>query len=546
MQLFRKAGKRRIFLGLAAAAAVAFFFLSRGAGAEITSPLDFRIRVSGSFGEYRPASRYHHGIDIKTYEQNGFPVYAPLDGVVSGIHTSEYGYGNGLFLRSGRYEFTFGHLQDFRGVRQDLELYRLSLRFLQPDHYAIVRPPAWFGFTRGQAMARTGESGLGAPHLHFEVREDGVYRNPLLFTGSAVKDTTAPSFTHLVVETPDARYLIPVPEEGGELPGLPASPLRLLVGAFDTQAALNRNGIASVSLGSFSRSIDRIRPEELILADTIIHPGLTSIGRTYFYYLYDSANPAGAYRPLENGSLIELKDAAGNSSRLVLRTAPDADLSRFKIDTPAGPAAAYSGQASLSVVPPSGRAAVYRADAPVLKPGLEQAGPAFRIVLRDAFLAQPLAIRYTGAAPGAQLYHVHPVTGLINLIGAGRPAGAGTVFEMPVRLEGVVIPLLDRIAPRVERAFLFGHPNTGEVELNPEDAGWFREYYLADIGSGIAPEATRVLLNGNEYPHVFQRDRSAVSVSVPESAVKEGAVLSIRCRDAAGNESDWFFDSVEP
>lgn len=537
-------GRARFWFAAALIAAAGFAVLRVAAEPGIHSPLDFRIRISGSFGEYRPASRYHHGVDIKTYEQNGFPVYAPLDGVVSGIHTSEYGYGNGLFFRSGKYEFTFGHLQDFKGIRQDLELYRHALRFLQPDHYAVVRPPAWFWFARGQAMARTGESGLGAPHLHFEVREDGVYRNPLLFTGTAIDDHTKPAFTHLAVETPDSRYLIPLPEAGGDLPiSLPAVPVRLLVGAFDTQAALNRNGVAAVEYGSFVRTIDRILPEQLQMADQIIHPTLTFVGRTYFYYLFERSN--GAYRKPLDGERIVLRDAAGNSSELRLRVQEGSDIERFKLDSTGPSRMARSGQASLTAAAPAGSVSVQPASAPELKPGLFQAGPAFRIVLRDATLQQPMQINYTGAAPGSALYHVHPVTGIINLIGAGRPAAGGMVFDAPVRLEGVVLPLIDKIPPRVERSFLFGHPNTAEVEANPEQAGWFREYYLVDIGSSIAPEFTVVLLNGNPYPFVFQRDRSAVSVSVPESAAKEGAILSIRCRDAAGNESDWFLDSVE-
>lgn len=534
----------RVSILLAALAGIVLFAVARVfALPEIRSPLDFRIRISGSFGEYRPASRYHHGVDIKTYEQNGFPVYAPLDGVVSAIHTSEYGYGNGLFLKSGKYEFTFGHLQDFRGAREDLELYRLSLRFLQPDHYAVVRPPAWFWFARGEAMARTGESGLGAPHLHFEVREDGVYRNPLLFTGTSIDDRTKPSFTHLAVETPEARYLIPVPEEGGEAV-LPPVPMRLFVGAFDTQSALNRNGVASFKFGSFSRTIDRILPEQLASADQIIHPTLTFIGRTYFYYLYEPGN--AAYRVIADGETIELFDASGNSSVLRLRVQKDAVIERFKLDSIGSPRRAVSGNAALTAaLPGAGRVSVLPAAAPELKPGLVQAGPAFRIVLRDVTFQLPMQINYTGGAPGSALYHVHPVTGLISLIGAGRPAGNIAVFDAPVRLEGIVIPLLDKIPPRVERSFLFGHPRTGEVEADPEESGWFREYYLADIGSSIAPEATVVLLNGNPYPFLWQRDRSAISVSIPQSAAKEGAILSIRCRDNAGNESDWFLDSVE-
>ena len=61
------------------------FFSSIGQGLkaqDYINPLDFRLLLSGSFGELR-SNHFHTGIDIKTKGVEGQKVYAIADGYIS-------------------------------------------------------------------------------------------------------------------------------------------------------------------------------------------------------------------------------------------------------------------------------------------------------------------------------------------------------------------------------------------------------------------------------------------------------------------------------
>ncbi|MCE9599538.1 MAG: M23 family metallopeptidase [Spirochaetia bacterium] len=549
--------------------ALLFCMVVAGTGADpigpgMNRPLAIPFRISGSFGEYRPASRYHHGIDIKTYEQNGIPVYAPLDGYVSRIHTSEYGYGNGLFVRSGEYEFTFGHLNDFRGVRPDLELYRLSLRILQPDHIAAVVVPPWFSFNKGDQIARTGESGLGSPHLHFEIRHNGTYFNPLAFKGIAIKDTTQPEIIDVIVETLDARYQIPARKEGSGYvlaSSLPLQKQRLLIGCFDTQSALNRNGVETLKYefngkSIYERNVDSIKPEDLIAADRLYHAGLTVIGKVYYYYLYDMTSANGYMAEAGKGS-VTLGDISGNQVQLHFNVAGDASIEAYKMQGNApltwamrgASSRATSGSASISigfVGSGSGGVAVAKIPDGSLKPGLTQAGPAFYVTQRDMILAESMRLNYSLQPTNASLYLIHPITKTVSLLGAGQLLGGRTVYDIMFRSEGWVVPLYDAIPPRVERVLLFGDlRGDARRDRDPDTGEWFREYYFSDSASGIRPDTIQILFNGSPVPFVWKGDRSVAAVSIPDSLIpSEGAILSLRAADMQGNRSDWMLDAI--
>ena len=53
--------------------------------------------MSSNFGEFRDGG-YHMGIDIKTLEETGWPVYAIDDGHISRMVANFSGYGKGLYL----------------------------------------------------------------------------------------------------------------------------------------------------------------------------------------------------------------------------------------------------------------------------------------------------------------------------------------------------------------------------------------------------------------------------------------------------------------
>ncbi|MEM7187137.1 MAG: peptidoglycan DD-metalloendopeptidase family protein, partial [Bacteroidota bacterium] len=62
------------------------------------SPLEIPIILSGSFGELR-SNHFHSGLDIKTQQRRGIPIYAPADGYVKRIKVGHYGYGKALYIQ---------------------------------------------------------------------------------------------------------------------------------------------------------------------------------------------------------------------------------------------------------------------------------------------------------------------------------------------------------------------------------------------------------------------------------------------------------------
>ena len=118
----------------------------------VTSPYG---RRSSPLGAVRSAE-FHRGIDIAA--PKGSVVFAPADGLVV-FSAPKHGFGNCLILSHGLVETAFGHLSKML-VRQG----------------QMVR--------RGQPIARVGSTGHSTgPHLHFEVRIDGLPVDPGIFIG---------------------------------------------------------------------------------------------------------------------------------------------------------------------------------------------------------------------------------------------------------------------------------------------------------------------------------------------------------------------------
>ena len=61
------------------------------------SPLDIPLVLAGTFGELR-SNHFHSGIDIKTQQRQGLPVYAIGDGTVTRIKVGLWGYGKVIYI----------------------------------------------------------------------------------------------------------------------------------------------------------------------------------------------------------------------------------------------------------------------------------------------------------------------------------------------------------------------------------------------------------------------------------------------------------------
>jgi len=177
---------------------VALFLSSLAAGAESRFsdtyfwPLKLDKQFSSGFGDSR-SGRFHKGIDLRTVGKEGAMVYAPEDGWVWRIKTSYRGYGKALYLKgiSGRI-YVFYHLQRYN---KDIGNFLRDKQIASRRYYQDLDPgAARFPVKRGEYIARTGQTGAGAPHLHFEVRDpDDRPTNPLNYAVD-YQDTSPPKF----------------------------------------------------------------------------------------------------------------------------------------------------------------------------------------------------------------------------------------------------------------------------------------------------------------------------------------------------------------
>ncbi len=112
--------------------------------------LDFGMRMHPIFRQIRP----HDGLDIAN--DVGTPVYATGDGIVESSGRTQAGLGIMIVINHGfGYVTVYGHL--------DKVLVRAGERV-----------------KRGAMIARSGRTGIATgPHLHYEVRLNGVLQNPV-------------------------------------------------------------------------------------------------------------------------------------------------------------------------------------------------------------------------------------------------------------------------------------------------------------------------------------------------------------------------------
>lgn len=150
--------------------------------------------LSGTMGELR-SNHFHAGLDIKTDQVVGLPVYASADGYVSRIKVSPYGYGNALYIAHPNGQTTvYGHLLSFRS---DMAKAVVNDQY-QKESFAVEMFPekGQFAVKKGEIIGKSGTSGgSGGPHLHWEIR-DGYQRpiNPLLVKFPEIKDNIDPVF----------------------------------------------------------------------------------------------------------------------------------------------------------------------------------------------------------------------------------------------------------------------------------------------------------------------------------------------------------------
>lgn len=165
-------------------------------------PTDASRLLTSTFGEYR-SHRFHAGFDVKTFGQVGYKALAVRPGSVVRVEVSPWGYGRVIYLLLDTGETAvYGHLQKFSPAitsrvtaeQERRGTYSVELRFTAGE----------LPVAQGEVIGWTGQSGSGAPHLHFELRDaDGAPLNPLL-KGYEIVDTTAPEVRRVLLLPLDA------------------------------------------------------------------------------------------------------------------------------------------------------------------------------------------------------------------------------------------------------------------------------------------------------------------------------------------------------
>ena len=157
--------------------------------------------LSSTFGETRSA-HFHSGLDIKTWGREGYKVYASKDGILSRLLITNQGYGKAIYLKHNDGSFTvYAHLQrfntEFQSIADSIRMPDYSYtfeKFLENENIKVKK---------GDVIGFTGSTGIGPPHLHFEIRnKDNQPINPLQFNFD-IGDKVPPKFSSILIEPLD-------------------------------------------------------------------------------------------------------------------------------------------------------------------------------------------------------------------------------------------------------------------------------------------------------------------------------------------------------
>ncbi|MDZ7267432.1 MAG: M23 family metallopeptidase [candidate division KSB1 bacterium] len=279
-------------------------------------PTDASRYLTSAFGETRPR-RFHAGIDVKTWNKTGYQAIATRSGYLERMVVSPFGYGRALYLRLDTGELAvYAHLERFNDTLQAIaERQQEAAGEFRID---VSFRPGMLPVKQGEVIGYTGDTGIGVPHLHFEIRDrHGRPTNPLS-RNFPVLDQVAPTITAFAVIplTPGAliddnflpkvyrplhvngRFVIPQPIRV-------AGRVGLAVAAFDRVSGVhNQFGVYRFQLFvddslQFESQFDRLSFDENKFIELVQDFALSQQGHGRLHRLFrDPANPLAIYTHL--------------------------------------------------------------------------------------------------------------------------------------------------------------------------------------------------------------------------------------------------------
>ncbi len=527
-------------------------------------PMELETPISGSYAEYR-VHHLHMGCDFKTFHANGIFALSPFSGSVDSIGQSQKGYGLNLVLKSSSspLKAKLAHLLDLKGIRKDLELLREALSLLSGGEFQVKLPQGSFPISKGQSIARLGESGTGVSHLHFELHLPSGTLNPLPYLPLRGKDRNSPELLLLYVDADDGTQLrLPLEKKSEGIYGFSENQklklgggVRFRIGAYDLMTSRNKNNLFFAGLYQdntilYERSFRGMSYEEARAHQDIFDSNRSSLNpAVYVYNLFPPKGPSVDLKnyPLGSTTKIFLKtsDHAGNSSILPLEIEITAANSK-KISQTKTDFTSKDGILRIKTPPKTtygqGELTFHRLekleDDLKLPEGLKSKGNVYELESSDLSWVGEAELTWRGVGLGRK-DGIYIYDKAAKRWSALKQKGQTSM----VSKLGVLAVLTDEAKPAITHPYLITRHR--RVAGAQEEAWEERLYAISDIGSGYAGGA-EVLLEGEPFPSEFDTDRKMLVIQIPKSLSiwKKNLFLQIRVKDRAGNVSDWFTELI--
>lgn len=291
------------------------------------SPMDIPLQLSGTFGELR-SNHFHAGLDIRTQQREGIPIYAAADGYVNRIKVAHFGYGKALYLQHPNgYSTVYAHLQKYAGAIED---FVKQTQYSKESYEIEVFPQAsQLPVKKGDLIGYSGNSGSsGGPHLHFEIRDNASRpMNPKMF-GIEIEDTRKPLINSVFIypigedahanQDANPQQLRLIPTNDGSYVTEKIKAFGLIgfgVSATDQQnAANNRNGIFKIETNhngdkSIDIIFDKISFSETRYLNRFIDYGYFKEKKSKIQKLFiERNNPLSIFKFSKNNGFINIEE----------------------------------------------------------------------------------------------------------------------------------------------------------------------------------------------------------------------------------------------
>jgi len=304
------------------------------------NPLNIKLLLAGSFGEIRP-NHFHSGLDIKTNQKEGYPVFAVADGFVSRLRVQIGGFGNAIYINHPvGLSSVYAHLQKFNPRIEGM------MRFRQYKYESFAQDflltPIEIPVKKGDLIGYSGNTGSSAgPHLHFELRDSKTEEtiNPLLL-GIKITDTIKPNITGLYIyktnqlsfsDATPKQYFQTVGNNGNyKLNNVEVINVNGEIGvglmAYDQQnESANKNGLFSTTLKLdgeviFESVIDKFAFDDSRAVNTFIdYPSKIASGRVIQKGFIGPNPKIKFYSQIKNRGLIILSDLKIHNVEYILK-----------------------------------------------------------------------------------------------------------------------------------------------------------------------------------------------------------------------------------